>query len=90
MFISERRHIIKMVFETLNRLKWTNKLAKAKIVFVHRGAKDDRKTISGRKITSVKRSHFCYKDNDQETFIPNHRVLEIIMEGETLWKRKGR
>ena len=79
-----------MVFETLNRLKWKNKLAKAEIVFVHRGGKDDRKTISGENITSVKRSHFYYKDNDHETFIPNHRVLEIRMEGETLWKRKGR
>lgn len=79
-----------MVFETLNKLKWTGRLADCEITFVHRGAKDDRKTISGREVTSVKRSHFYYRDNDRETFIPNHRVLEIRVGGKTLWKRKGK
>ncbi len=80
-----------MVFETLNKLKWTGKLAGAKVIFIHRGAKDDRKTVSGRKIISIKRSHFYYKDNDHEIFIPNHRVVEIRMKGERIWKkRKGK
>ncbi len=80
-----------MVFETLNMLKWTGKLADCEVVFVHRGAKGDRKTVSGRKITEVKRSHFHYRDDDHETHIPNHRVLEIRMGGKTLWeKRKGK
>jgi uncharacterized protein (UPF0248 family) len=78
-----------MVFETLNKLKWTGKLAGAEIVFIHRGAANDRKTISGDKITSLKRSHFYYKDNDHETHIPNHRVLEIRLEGRILWKKKS-
>jgi hypothetical protein len=77
-----------MAFETLNRLKWTGRLEKAQIVFIHRGAENDRKTISGDKITSLKRSHFYYKDNARETYIPNHRVLEIRLEGKVLWKKK--
>ncbi|MEE9323390.1 MAG: RNA repair domain-containing protein [Candidatus Aenigmarchaeota archaeon] len=77
-----------MVSETLNKLKWTGGLAKVEIVFVHRGAKDDRKTISGRNITSIKRSHFYYRGNDRETFIPNHRVLEIRMEGKVIWRKR--
>jgi uncharacterized protein (UPF0248 family) len=77
-----------MAFETLNKLKWTNKLAKAEIVFVHRGAENDMKAVSGGKITEVKRSHFCYTENGRETHIPNHRILEIRLEGKVLWKKK--
>ena len=78
-----------MVFETLNRLKWTGRLADAEIVFIHRGAENDRKTISGGKITSLKRPHFYYKDNARETHIPNHRVLEIRLDGRLLWKKRS-
>ncbi|NIO19456.1 MAG: DUF504 domain-containing protein [Candidatus Aenigmarchaeota archaeon] len=77
-----------MVFQTLNKLKWKGDLKKAEVVILSRGSPNDRKTISGRKIISIKRSHFYYKDNDRETFIPNHRVLEIRMEGKNIWKRK--
>ncbi len=78
-----------MVFETLNRLKWTGRLADATIVFIHRGAENDRKTISGAKITSLKKSHFYYEDNGRETYIPSHRVLEIRFEGKVLWKKRA-
>jgi len=77
-----------MAFEALNRLKWTGKLGRAEIVFVHRGAPGDKKTVSGAAITSLKRSHFCYKDDDHETHIPNHRILEVRFEGRTIWKKK--
>ena len=77
-----------MVFETLNKLKWTGGLANCEIVFIHRGAKEGRKTIPGRKITDIKRSHFYYRDDDRETFIPNHRVLEIRMEGKVIWRKR--
>jgi len=77
-----------MAFEALNKLKWTGKLDKTKIVFVHRGAPGDVKTISGASITCLKRSHFCYKDNGHETHIPNHRILEVRLEGRAIWKKK--
>jgi uncharacterized protein (UPF0248 family) len=77
-----------MVFQTLNRLKWKGDLEKAEIIILSRGSPEDRKTISGRKVISIKRSHFYYKENERETFIPNHRVLEIRKGGRTIWKRK--
>jgi len=77
-----------MVFQTLNKLKWTGKLDRAVIVFIHRGAENDRKTIHGDQITSIKKSHFYYKDRGRETHIPNHRVLEIRLESEILWKKR--
>ena len=77
-----------MVFQTLNKLKWKGNLEKAEIVILSRGSPNDRKTIPGSRIIDIKRSYFYYRDNDHETFIPNHRVLEIREEGKTVWKRK--
>lgn len=79
-----------MVFQTLNRLKWTGMLERCSVLFVHRGAPGDRKAISGRQITEIKRSYLHYKDGRGETFIPLHRVVEIKMDGETVWKRRTR
>ena len=76
-----------MVYNTLNKLKWTGKLHDCMIIILHRGAPNDRKTIEGRQVTEVKKSYFMY-ENDKEVFIPLHRVLEIKLEGKTLWKRK--
>ena len=78
-----------MAFETLNRLKWTGRLEKAEITFVHRGAENDRKTVLGAQITSLKRSHFNYMDNSRETHIPNHRILEVRLEGRVLWRKRS-
>lgn len=78
-----------MVFETLNKLKWTGKLGHAEIIFVSRGSPGDRRKISGKEITQLKRGYFYFKDKDSETYIPNHRVLEIRLKGETIWKRRS-
>jgi len=78
-----------MVFQTLNRLRWKGDLKKAKIVILSRGSPGDKKVIPGTRVKEIKRSHFYFKDNDRETFIPNHRVLEIRKEGKTIWKRKS-
>jgi uncharacterized protein (UPF0248 family) len=76
-----------MAFDTLNRLKWTGKLDRSEIVILHRGAPGDRRVIGGSKVTEVKRSHFCYEEGGRERFIPLHRVMEIRLDGETVWKR---
>lgn len=79
-----------MVFETLNRLKWKGGLEDAEITFVSRGSPGDKRKVSGRDITQIKRGYFYFKDNGSETYIPNHRVLEIKRGKETLWKRRPR
>lgn len=76
-----------MAYETLNRLKWTGKLPQCHVIILHRGAPENRKTIEGRKITQIKKSHFYYKENYDEKFIPLHRVMEINIGGKTVWKR---
>ena len=76
-----------MVFQILNKLKWTSQLTNAKILILHRGAPENKKTIEGRRVTEVKRSYFLYEEGGKETFIPNHRVLEIKINNRIIWKR---
>lgn len=77
-----------MIFETLNRLRWTGKLEDAEIIFISRGSPEDRMRIRGSEITQLKRGYFYFKDKGSETYIPNHRVVEVLRKGEILWKRK--
>ncbi len=76
-----------MAFNTLNMLKWTGKLDRGEIVILHRGAPQEMKVIAGSKVTQVKKSHFYYKEGNRESFIPLHRILEIRLDGEIIWKR---
>lgn len=77
-----------MVFQTLNKLKWTGKITMCEIVILHRGAPSDRKIISGDKLTEIKRSYFSYDSDKEEVTIPLHRVLEILVDGKVIWKRR--
>jgi uncharacterized protein (UPF0248 family) len=76
-----------MVFETLNRLRWTGGLDRCEITILHRGAPDDKKVISGSDVTNIKKSYFNYKCDKGETTIPLHRVLAIRSGGKVLWER---
>jgi len=77
-----------MVFQILNKLKWTNQLQESEIIILHRGGKDNKKVIPGKAITEVKKSYFLYRNQGRETFIPNHRILEIKLKNKILWERK--
>ncbi len=81
-----------MVYNTLNKLKWTGKLQDCRLVILHRGAPGDEKPILGKQITEVKKSHFLYREEGrkEETYIPMHRVLRVILGKKILWERKKR
>ena len=81
-----------MVYRTLGRLKWVGGLEDCEIVILHRGAPEDRKIISGKDVTEIKKSYFYYKDGKNhgtETRIPMHRILEVKLKGKIVWKRTG-
>lgn len=78
-----------MVFQILNKLKWTRQLPHASVTILHRGAPGNKKTIQGKSITEVKRSYFLYEKNNSETFIPYRRVLEV-KKGSKIWRRNER
>lgn len=79
-----------MVFETLNRLKWTGNLKECSITILHRGAPNDMKMISGERVTELKKSHFTYESSGRESSIPLHRVLEVKIGKDVLWRRRTR
>lgn len=63
-----------------------NKLKDLTIVFIHRGAPQNKKTISAENI-KVGRDHFEYFDRVERTYIPFHRILEIQDKGKTIYKK---
>jgi uncharacterized protein (UPF0248 family) len=83
--------VLGVVANFMNRIKWNDRLPESEVVILHRGSPDDRKRISGEHITEIKKGHFCYIDADhgREVVIPMHRVLEILMDEELVWKKRA-
>ena len=80
-----------MVYGVLGKLLWQGRLKDTEVVIIHRGAPDDKKDISGDRVTAVKGSHFVYRNREgTKTTIPLHRVLEVRLDGKTIWKRAGK
>ena len=84
----------KTLREILNELKWhpERDLTNCEIVYVHRGAPDNKKTISGKTVKTIGPSYFIYGEMGIETFIPFHRIIEIkdYTTGKIIWRRDGR
>lgn len=68
----------------LNEIKWTKDLKKAEICYIHRGAPNDTKIMSGRDIIDIGKSFF----DTVNASIPYHRVIKIIYDKEILFERK--
>ena len=68
----------------LNEIKWTKDLKKVEIWYIHRGALNDTKIISGRDIVDIGKSFF----DTNNASIPYHRIIKIIYEKEILFSRK--
>jgi len=78
----------------LNKIRWNKRFNPEDyvITFIHRGVKDNKKTIPYRLIASIGKSWFTYKSEEEEVFIPYHRILEIknIKTGEILWSKASK
>ena len=57
---------------------------KAKITYVHRGAKGNLKTINGDFVEGLKGGFLILKDGAQ---IPCHRIVKIELKDRLLWKK---
>ncbi|MDH7508269.1 MAG: RNA repair domain-containing protein [Methanomassiliicoccales archaeon] len=69
--------------EILNELKWRKdrNLAEAEIHYLHRGAPNNIKIISGSEIKELGRYFFSVGDSE----VPYHRIRKIIYRGEILF-----
>jgi len=76
------------VREILNKVKWDGRMDfdQLEVVYLHRGAPDDLKRISGREIVNIGTSFLSLKAEGAE--IPHHRIVKILYEGEVLFERK--
>jgi len=74
--------------DILNELKWKQdfELNKAEIWFVHRGASNDTKIITGKDIEKLEKSFMKTKT----AMIPYHRIFKIIYEKKTIFDRKSK
>ena len=73
--------------DILNELKWRKKydMQKAEIWYVHRGAPNNTKIISGQEIISIEKSFM----QTNTAMIPYHRVIKIVYNREIIFKRQN-
>jgi uncharacterized protein (UPF0248 family) len=74
--------------EILNELKWRDDrdISKAEIWYVHRGAPNDTKIISGDEIQDFEHSFMVL----EEAKIPFHRIFKIVYEGNVIFDRENK
>jgi len=70
--------------DILNEIKWTKKLEKTRIWYIHRGAPDDTMVLSGSDILHIGRSFL----ETATASIPYHRIFKIMDEEEIIFDRK--
>lgn len=72
--------------DILNELKWRKKfdIKLAEIWYIHRGAPNNIKIITGPDIVNLEKSFMQTKTS----MIPYHRILKIIYNNETIFKRE--
>jgi len=69
--------------DILNKIKWTKDLKKVEICYIHRGALNNTKIISGSEITGIGRS---FLETTTAT-IPYHRIIKILYDDKTIFDR---
>lgn len=67
----------------LNKIKYTQDLSKTTIKYIHRGAPQDTRVLSGDDIIKIGRSFLHTKT----AMIPYHRIFEVTYEDELVFQR---
>ena len=80
-----------MIRDVLNKILWDkNECSHDYVVtFIHRGAVGNRKTISFNSIVKIFSSYFVYSRENEEVYIPFHRIVEIknVRTNRVTWKK---
>jgi len=68
-----------LIRDLLNQLKWDPKedINDYIIVYIHRGALNDRRQIPAHFIKEIYVGSFLFTLDEEETIIPFHRIIEI-------------
>ena len=63
-----------LIRDILNEIKWTKDLKNVEIFYIHRGALNNTKVLSGKDIVNIEKSSLDAKT----ATIPYHRIFKII------------
>jgi uncharacterized protein (UPF0248 family) len=69
--------------DVLNKIKWTKDISKAEIWYVHRGAPNNTKVLSGNDILRIGPSFL----ETSSASIPYHRIFRIVYENTVIYER---
>jgi uncharacterized protein (UPF0248 family) len=73
------------VRDILNKIKWTKDVRNVEILYLHRGAVNNTKSISGTEIIDIGRSFL----EAATATIPYHRITKILYNGNTIFDRNN-
>jgi uncharacterized protein (UPF0248 family) len=75
-----------MARNIINMILWhpDMQITNTKIIYIHRGAPGNLKTISGNSIARLDRGFLILKEGTQ---IPVHRIVKITNGNKVLWKK---
>ncbi len=76
--------------DTLNRLRWHPEfnLRDAKVIIVHRGVPGNVRIIEGSDIEELGPAFMRVVTPEGEVEIPYHRILQIEVRKQVLWKKR--
>lgn len=80
-----------MVFDVLSKLKQSGRLKNCVITISDKDAARDKKYVYGRDVLGINRSFVTFKGGEtgyEELVAPLEKVLEIRVNGKSVWKRK--
>jgi uncharacterized protein (UPF0248 family) len=69
--------------EIINEIKWTKDLDRAEFWYIHRGAINNTKILSGKHIIHIGKSFI----ETETSSIPYHRIFKIVYDGKIIFKR---
>lgn len=69
--------------DLLNEIKWTGDLSEAEIWFIHRGAANDTKILSGSAIKTIT----SWSIETSSATIPFHRIFKVIYKDKIVFQR---
>jgi len=77
--------------DTLNKLRWHPKfnLQNAKVTILHRGVPGDVRVIKGSDIKELGPAFMRVVTPEGGAEIPYHRILQIEVRKQVLWKKRG-
>ncbi len=73
--------------DIFNEIKWRYDISKCMIYYTHRGAPGDVKIVGGDTIKSIGRSFLMLEGNDEDVYIPYHRITRIELEDIILFEK---